>query len=58
MSVPRPHSAGAVEESLRREVVQDPTTIDYVILMDAAGRRSIRRAVYDNDEEVRVIKAA
>ncbi len=54
-SVPRPHGADAGEESLRQEVVQNPTTIDYVILMDAAGRRSIRRAVDDQDEYIRVV---
>ena len=54
-SVPRPHGADAGEESLRQEVVQNPTTIDYVILMDAAGRRSIRRAVDDQDEDIRVV---
>lgn len=54
-SVPRPHGADAGEESLRQEVVQNPETVDYVILMDAAGRRSIRRAVDDHDEDIRVV---
>jgi hypothetical protein len=54
-SVPRPHGADAGEESLRQEVVQNPEAIDYVILMDAAGRRSIRRAVDDQDEDIRVV---
>jgi hypothetical protein len=54
-SVPRPHGADAGEESLRQEVVQNPEAIDYVILMDAAGRRSIRRAVEDQDENIRVV---
>ncbi|MGB9966410.1 hypothetical protein [Halobacterium hubeiense] len=54
-SVPRPHGADAGEESLRQEVEQNPETIDNVILMDAAGRRSIRRAVDDQDEEIRVV---
>lgn len=54
-SVPRPHGADAGEESLRQEVVQNPESVDYVILMDAAGRRSIRRVVDDRDEEIRVV---
>jgi hypothetical protein len=54
-SVPRPHGADAGEESLRQEVAQNPEAIDYVILMDAAGRRSIRRAVDDHDEDIRVL---
>jgi len=54
-SVPRPHGADAGEESLRQEVVQNPEAIDFVILMDAAGRRSIRRAIDENDEDIRVV---
>lgn len=54
-SVPRPHGADAGEESLRQEVVQNPEAIDYVILMDVAGRRSIRRAVDDQNEDIRVV---
>jgi len=54
-SVPRPHGADAGEQSLRQEVLQNPTAVDYVILMDAAGRRSIRRAVDDQNGEVRVV---
>jgi len=54
-SVPRPHGADAGEESLRQEVLQNPEAVDYVILMDAASRRSIRRAVDDQDEEIRVV---
>ena len=54
-SVPRPHGADAGEESLRQEVVQNPEAIDYVVLMDAAGRRSIRRAVDDQDGNIRIV---
>jgi hypothetical protein len=36
-------------------VVQNPEAIDYVILMDAAGRRSIRRAVDDQKDDFRVV---
>jgi len=54
-SVPHPHGADAGEESLRQEVLQNPDAVDYVILMDAAGRRSIRRAVDDQDEAIRVV---
>lgn len=54
-SITRPHGADAGEESLRQEVIQKPEAVDYVILMDAVGRRSIRRAVNDNDEDIRVV---
>lgn len=54
-SVPRPHGADAGEESLRQEAIQNPDTVDYVVLMDAAGRRSIRRAVDDRDEAISVV---
>ncbi|MEF8802295.1 MAG: hypothetical protein V5A56_14905 [Halolamina sp.] len=54
-SVPRPHGANAGEESLRQEVLQNPDAVDYVVLMDAAGRRSIRRAVEDQDADIRVV---
>jgi len=54
-SVPRPHGADAGEESLQQEAVQNPEAIDSIILMDAAGRRSIRRAVDDHDEDIRVV---
>ena len=53
--MPRPHGADAGEESLRQEVVQNPAATDDVILMDAGGRRSIRRSVDDQDEEIRVL---
>jgi len=55
ISVPRPHGADAGEESLRQEVQQNPETVDYVVLMDAAGRRSIRRAATDQDTDIRVV---
>ena len=54
-SVPRPHGANAGEESLRQEVLQNPDAVDYVVLMDAAGRRSIRRAVEEQDADIRVV---
>ena len=54
-SVPRPHGADAGEQSLRQEVLQNPAAVDYVILMDAAGRRSIRRAVDGQDEVIQVV---
>ncbi|MFC7060162.1 hypothetical protein [Halovenus salina] len=54
-SVPRPHGADAGEESLRQEVLQNPEAVDLVILMDAAGRRSIRRVVHDQDESIQVV---
>ncbi len=54
-SVPRPHGADAGEESLRQEVLQNPAAVDYVILMNAAGRRPIRRAVDDQNEVIQVV---
>jgi len=54
-SVPRPHGADAGEQSLRQEVLQNSAAVDYIIMMDAAGRRSIRRAVDNQDEEIRVV---
>jgi hypothetical protein len=54
-SVPRLHGADAGEESLRQEVEQNPEAVDSVIMMDAAGRRSIRRVVADRDEAIRVV---
>jgi len=54
-SVPRPHGADAGEESLRQEVLKNPEAVDYVISMDAAGRRSIRRAAADHDQNIRVV---
>ena len=54
-SVSRPHGADAGEEALRQEVRQNPDAVDYVVLMDATGRRSIRRAVDDQNEEIRVV---
>jgi len=54
-SVPRPHGADAGEESLRQEVLQNPEAVDYVVLMDAAGRRSIRRAAADHEKNIRVV---
>jgi hypothetical protein len=54
-SVLRPDGTDAGEESLRQEVMQNPGTVDYVILIDGGGRRSIRRAVDDQDEDIRVV---
>lgn len=55
VSVPRPHGADAGEVSLRQEVVQNPEVVDRVVMMDAHGRRSIRRAIQTNELEVRVV---
>lgn len=43
--VPRPHGADAGEESLRREIDQSPDSYRVVVVMDAEGRRSIRRTL-------------
>ena len=42
--VPRPHGEDAGEESLRREVTQQPEEYTYAILMDEEGRIAINRA--------------
>lgn len=55
VSVPRPHGTDAGEQSLRQEVRQNPESIDYVVLMDAHGRRSIRRDVQDRGLSIRVV---
>lgn len=54
-SVPRPHGADAGEQSLEQQLVQYPDAVDYVVLMDAHGRRSIRREIQDRDIEARVV---
>jgi len=55
VSVPRPHGADAGEQSLEQQLVQHPETVDYVVLMDAHGRRSIRRKIQDRDLKAHVV---
>lgn len=55
VSVPRPHGTDAGEQSLRQEVRQTPESVDLVVLMDAHGRRSIRRDVRDRGLDIRVV---
>lgn len=55
VSVPRPHGADAGEQSLEQQLVQYPDATDYVVLMDAHGRHSIRREIQDRDLETRVV---
>jgi len=55
VSVPRPHGADAGEQSLEQHLVQHPKAVDYVVLMDAHGRRSIRREIQNRDLEARVV---
>ncbi|WP_233737990.1 hypothetical protein [Halocatena pleomorpha] len=55
VSVPRPHGADAGEQSLEQHLVQHPEAVDYVVLMDAHGRRSMRREIQDRALEVRVV---
>lgn len=55
VSVPRPHGADAGEQSLEQQLVQYPDAVDYVVLMDAHGRRSIRREIQGRDLEARVV---
>lgn len=55
VSVPRPHGADAGEQSLEQQLVQQPEGVDYVVLMDAHGRRSIRREIHGRDLSARVV---
>ena len=55
VSVPRPHGADAGEQSLQQHLVHHPATVDYVVLMDAHGRRSIRREIRRRDLDARVV---
>lgn len=55
VSVPRPHGTDAGEQSLEQHLVQHPKAVDYVVLMDAHGRRSIRREIQNRDLEARVV---
>jgi hypothetical protein len=55
VSVPRPHGADAGEQSLKQQLVQHPDSVDYVVLMDAHGRRSIRRGIKEGTLMARVV---
>lgn len=55
VSVPRPHGADAGERSLEQQLVEHPEALDFVVLMDAHGRQSIRREVQNRDLEARVV---
>lgn len=55
VSVPRPHGADAGEQSLKQLLGQYPNAVDYVILMDAYGRRSIRREIRNRELAARVV---
>lgn len=55
VSVIHPHWTDADEHSLRQGVRQNPETIDYVVHLDAHGRRSIRRDVRDRGLGIRVV---
>lgn len=55
VSVPRPHGADAGEQSLKQQLAQHPEAIDFVVLMDAHGRRSIRREIQDRNLTARVV---
>jgi len=54
-TVPRPHGSDAGEQSLRQEVVQKPESVESVIMMDADGRRSLRRTIQENEYDIRVL---
>jgi len=55
VSIPRPHGADAGEQSLEQLLVQYPEAVEYVVLMDAHGRRSIRREIQDRELTARVV---
>lgn len=55
VSVPRPHGADAGEQSLEQQLVQHPDAVDYVVMMDAHGRHSIRREIQNRDLDARVV---
>lgn len=55
VSVPRPHGADAGEQSLEQQFVQRPEVVDYIVLMDAHDRRSIRREIQNRDIEARAV---
>lgn len=58
VSVPRPHGADAGEQSLEQQLVQYPDDVDYVVMMDAHGRHSIRREIQNRDLDARVVPPA
>jgi len=55
VSVPRPHGADAGEQSLEQQLVQHPDAVDYVVMMDAHGRHSIRREIQNRDLDASVV---
>lgn len=55
VSVPRLHGEDAGEQSLEQHLVQHPDAVDYVVLMDAHGRHSIRREIQDRELNARVV---
>jgi hypothetical protein len=55
VSVPRPHGPDAGEQSLEQQLVQNPDAVDYVVLMDAHGRRSIRQQIQSRDLDARAV---
>lgn len=55
VSVPRSHGTDAGEKSLEQQLVQYPEAVDYVVLMDSHGRRSIRREILNRDLDARVV---
>lgn len=55
VSVPRPHGTDAGEQSLEQQLVEEPDAFDYVVLMDAHGRHSIRRKIQNQNLDARVV---
>lgn len=54
-SVPRPHGPDAGEQSLRQEFNQHPNETEVILLMDADGRRNIRRDIERNELNAQVL---
>lgn len=52
-TVPKPHGKNAGEESLRIQIAQQGDEYDAVFLMDADGRKSIRKTAESNGYDVK-----
>lgn len=53
--VPRPHGPDAGEESLKQELAEHPDAYQVVSLLDTAARRSIRRLITQQGDDIDVV---
>lgn len=53
--VPRPHGPDAGEQSLKQELSKNTSLYQVVSILDSAARRSIRRLIEDNGEDIDVV---